>query len=87
MTDKIINGHVKQTHSTARELLSNHLVGNPEKANTKRIRFLAMLKSRYGYTNDKAVDELDRLLKQFYKINRSLGLYRTRTQDKHLPAE
>ncbi len=83
MTDKKIIGHVKQTHSTARELLSKHLVRNPEKANTKRIRFLAMLKSRYGYTNDKAVDELDRLLKQFYKTNRSLGVYRTRTHDNH----
>ena len=48
-----------------------------EKIKAKRERFLALLKSRYGYTNDKAVDEMERILKQFYRMNRSLGLLRT----------
>jgi hypothetical protein len=35
---------------------------NPDKLNVKRERFQALPKNRYGYTNDKAVDELKRLL-------------------------
>ena len=34
-------------------------------ANAKRKRLLALLKARYGYTNEKAADELTRLMKKF----------------------
>jgi len=68
----------KQSQTIARELLSKHNVEDPNEANPKRELFLALLKSRYGYTNEKAVDELERLLKQFYKMNTSLGINRTR---------
>lgn len=49
---------------------------DPVKVNIQRERFLALLKSRYGYSNDKAVDELERLLTQFYRTNKSLGMHR-----------
>ena len=48
-----------------------------DKIKAKRERFFALLKSRYGYTNETAVDEMERILKQFYRMNRSLGLLRT----------
>lgn len=80
-------GQSKQTLGRVRELLSKHSVGDPNKANDKRERFLALLRRRYGYTNEKAVDELERLLKQFYRTNRSLGIHRARTNHEHPPAE
>jgi hypothetical protein len=77
MAHKIVKVQSKQTcGSRVRELLSKHSVGDPYKPNAKREKFLAMLKSRYGYNNEKAVDELERLLKQFYRTNRSLGIHR-----------
>ena len=77
----------KQTLGRVRELLRKHSVEDPNKANEKRERFLALLKRRYGYTNEVAVDELERLLKQFYRTNRSLGIHRARTHLEHPPAE
>lgn len=68
----------KQTHSRIHELLSKHSAEDSNKPNPQRARFLALLKNRYGYTNDKAVDELERLLKQFYRTNRSLTIHRKR---------
>ena len=79
MTHELPHGQNKQTHSRVSELLSKHRIGYPDKSNAKRERFLAMLKSRYGYTNEKAVDELERLLKQFYSMNRSLGSHTLHT--------
>ena len=61
-----------------RELLNKHSVKGPDMTNAKRERFLIMLKGRYGYTNAKAIDELERLLEQFYRMNRSLGIHRAR---------
>jgi len=79
MAFKIVKAQSRQTRgSKVRELLSKHGVGDPDKPNTKREKFLALLKSRYGYNNEKAVDELERLLKQFYRTNRSLGIHRPR---------
>lgn len=46
----------------------------------KRQRFLAMLKNQYGYDNDRAVDELTRLLKQFYQINRGFAFQHARIE-------
>ena len=78
MSHELIKGQSKQTRGRVRELLNDLTVEDPVKINAKRERFLALLKSRYGYTNDKAVDELERLLKQFYNSNRSLGIHRPR---------
>ena len=84
MTNEIVKGQSKLTRgSRVRELLSKHSIGDPGKANAKRERFLALLKRRHGYTNDKAVDELERLLKQFYRTNRSLGIPRARPDFEH----
>ena len=58
-----------------------------KKINTKHNRFLALLRRRYGYDNEKAVDELERLLKQFYRTNRSLGIHGTRPNFKVPPIE
>jgi hypothetical protein len=74
----VVNGQSAPIRRKVRELLSERGLENPEK-NTKRERFLDVLKNRYGYTNEKAIDELERLLKQFYRTNRSLGIRRART--------
>ncbi|MCL4562097.1 MAG: hypothetical protein M1281_15985 [Chloroflexi bacterium] len=78
MTQDIVNKQNKQTHGKVHELLSKHSAEDPGKPNAKRERYLALLKSRYGYTNEKAVDELERLLKQFYSMNKSLGIHQPR---------
>jgi hypothetical protein len=78
MAHEIIKGQSNQTRSRVHELLSKHSVENPDKVNAKRERFLALLKSRFGYSNDKAVDELERLLKQFYRTNKSLNIHLAR---------
>ena len=69
--------------SRMRDLLIKPGVVESEIINAKREKFLALLSSRYGYTNEKAVDELERLLKQFHRINKSLGFHRTRMNMKH----
>ena len=84
MTDEIVKSLSRKARVTARELLNKQDVEDPGKANAKRERFLIFLKKRYGYTNEKAVDELERLLRQFYKTNRSLGIHRTQADIKHL---
>ncbi len=83
MEYKINEGQTKPTQSRVHELLSKHSIEEPDKTNPKRDRFLALLKNRYGYSNDKAVDELERLLKQFYRTNRSLTIHRKRPNLKH----
>lgn len=87
MSDQIVNRQSKQNRGRVHELLSKHSVEDPDETNAKRERFLGLLKSRYGYTNEKAVDELERLLKQFYRMNRSLGIHRTRLNFKDTHAE
>jgi hypothetical protein len=83
MTHEITKGQNKQSGGKVHELLSKYSVEDPSKTNPKRDRFLTLLKNRYGYTNDKAIDELERLLKQFYRMNRSLGVHRARPVFKH----
>jgi transposase InsO family protein len=83
MAYEIVKGQSKETRGRVRELLNKLSVEDPGKTNAKRERFLALLKSRYGYTNEKAVDELERLLKQFYRMNRSLSIHRARPTFKH----
>jgi hypothetical protein len=87
MTEEAVKGQSKQTRSKVHELLSKHSVEDPNKPNIKRERFLAQLERQYGYTNEKAVDELERLLKQFYRTNRSLGIHHGRSDFRHLHAE
>jgi hypothetical protein len=78
MSTQIVNRQSKQNRVRVHDLLSKHSVEDPDKTNLKRERFLTLLKSRYGYNNEKAVDELERLLKQFYSTNKSLGIHRAR---------
>jgi hypothetical protein len=78
VAQKIVKGQSDQTQSKVHELLDKHNVEDPVKVNAKRERFLALLKSRYGYSNDTAVDELERLLKQFYRSNKSLNIHLAR---------
>jgi len=78
MAYKIGSEQNKPIHGRVHELLSKHSAEDPNKTNPKRDRFLTLLKHRYGYTNDKAVDELERLLKQFYRTNRSLTIHHKR---------
>ena len=79
MAHEIVKKQSKQTTGRVRELISKHSVEDLDNANPKREQLLAHIKSRYGYTNEKAVDELERLLRQFYRMNRSLGIHRART--------
>jgi len=83
MALEIVREPGKQTRARVHELVSQHSVEDPDKANAKRERFLALLRNRYGYTNEKAVAELERLLKQFYRMNKSLGIHGTRPNYKH----
>ncbi len=78
MALEIGKGQNKQTDGRVHELLSKYSVEDADKINAKRERFLALLRSRYGYTNEKSVDELERLLKQFYRMNRSLNIHLAR---------
>lgn len=78
MAIEIGKGRSKQTRGRIRELLSGLSADDPEKTPAKREQFLSLLKRQYGYTNDKAVDELERLLTQFYRINKSLSIHRSR---------
>ena len=84
MKDEIVSKDpIKKPRGKARKLLIKHRIQDPNRPNAKRERFLALLKSRYGYTNEKAVDELERLLKQFYRTNRSLGIRRAQPNYRH----
>jgi hypothetical protein len=78
MANELPNGQSKPIQGGEHESLNSHVIESPSKTNAKRKQFLAMLKSRYSYTNDEAVDELKRLLKQFHITNRSLILHRPR---------
>ena len=86
MAYEIVKIPDKLTGGRARELLSKHSVEDPKKTRAKHEQFLALLKKQYGYTNEKAVDELERLLKLFYSMNKSLGIHRAKTNFKNPPA-
>ena len=73
---------IKKPQGKVRKLIIKHNGRDPNQTNAKRDRFLALMKSKYGYTNDKALDELTRLLKQFYTSNRSLGIRHARPGSK-----
>ena len=77
MRRKVIQEKPKQADVKVHDLVNNRSSKDPDKINARRERFLFMLKKQYGYTNERAVDELERLLKQFYRTNRSIGVYRS----------
>jgi hypothetical protein len=87
MTYIISKGQSKQNQNSVRKLLIKHSGEESDKAEAKRKQFLALLKRRYGYTNEKAVDELERILKQFYRMNRSFAFHRPRPIFKQPPVE
>jgi len=76
MTNEIPKRQRNPEQGKIHELLYKHSEEDHNKINPKRERWLAMLKKKYGYTNEKAVEELERLLKQFYSVNKSIGVYR-----------
>jgi hypothetical protein len=86
MQHEMINKQKKQNIRTL-EVLSRGRHNDTDQTRAKRIRFLALLKTRYGYDNEKAVGELERLLKQFYRINKSLGVHRSRLITEQLKDE
>lgn len=66
------NKQKSQTRARVRALRSQTPAEGSAKTNVKREQFLKLLKNRYGYVNDQAVDELERLLTQFSRTNKSL---------------
>jgi hypothetical protein len=72
--EMIIKGQGNRTRNKGYVLSGKYNIEDPDRLKVKRQLFLAMLKKRYGYSNDKAVDELQRLLTQFYRTNKSLGI-------------
>jgi len=85
MTIEIVKEQNTKPRNTGRGLLSKHTIEDVDKASAKHEQFLALLKKQYGYTNEKAVDELERLLKLFYTMNKSLGIHQVRTGFDHPP--
>ncbi len=77
----------KTAHGRVGELLNKHSIDYPDRPNPKREKFLTMLKEQYGYTNEQSVAELERLLKQFYRTNESLGIRRSRVCSKPTSVE
>jgi hypothetical protein len=83
MTDEIVRVQITQSRDLGQEVLNEQLIEDADRAITKHEHFLALLKKQYGYTNEKAVDELERLLKLFYSMNKSLGIHQARIDIKH----
>ena len=79
-----LKGISKKSRDRVRELFHIHSVAGQDITAAKHNQFLALLKSRYGYSNDKAVVELERLLRQFDITNKSLGVNRARPNSKRL---
>ncbi|GAP13607.1 hypothetical protein LARV_01362 [Longilinea arvoryzae] len=85
--EMIIKRIPKKPYGKVHDLLRKHSAEDPDKINRKREQFLTLIRNRYGYTNEKAVDELKRLLGQFYRTNRSFSQDRTRLKPKHSAPE
>jgi hypothetical protein len=83
MTDEIVRVPITGPRDRGQERLGEHGVEDVARAIAKHEHFLALLKKQYGYTNEKAVDELERLLKLFYTMNKSLGIHQVQTDFKH----
>jgi hypothetical protein len=59
MAHKIIDSKNINEWNRARALLIKYIGEEPGNTQAKRERFLAILNSRYGYTLEKAVNELE----------------------------
>jgi hypothetical protein len=75
-------GQRNENRLRVRKMLKKDQTEDLGKPNTRRERFVGLLEKRYGYTNEKAVDEFERLLKQFYRMDRSSGIPRARSNFK-----
>lgn len=75
----------KQPHGKVRELVLKYNAEEPIPFNVKRQRFLSRLKNQFGYANEAAIEELERLLRQFYKMNRGNHTDRARLRPKQSP--
>jgi len=64
-------------------MLGKGKVVDTNRAITKHEHFLALLKKQYGYTNEKSYRRLERLLKLFSTMNKSLGIHHVRTDFDH----
>jgi hypothetical protein len=82
-----VNKQKTQMRGRVRALKVKPTIEDPAKPNVKRQRFLALLERQYGYTNDKAIDELERLLTQFYRTNKSLEMHRSHPVFRHPRAD
>jgi hypothetical protein len=72
----VVIGNGKQTSSRVRQLLSKQSIEGPRKPNSTRDGFLLLLMSRHGYSSEKAEDELERHLRQFYRMRLNSGNHR-----------
>lgn len=66
MSNQIVNRQSKPTRRIDHRPLWGRI---------KRDRFLGRLQERYGYPKEKAKEELDRLLNEFYGKNKRLVRY------------
>jgi hypothetical protein len=57
-------------------------VDKHDSAKIKHQQLVAVLKSEYGYVNEKAVVELERLLRQFDRVNKSMVFHYVRPRIK-----
>ena len=87
MAEKIEKTPDGQANGEDQGLPKKHILADLGQPNTKRKRFMALLNQRYGYTNEKSVDEMERLLKQFYITNKSLGIFPARRKYDNPPGE
>jgi hypothetical protein len=85
MTDEIVRVQITKSGDSDQGVLNENNGEDADRATAKHEHFLALLKKQYGYTNEKAVDELERLLKLFYSMNKSLGIHQVRIDIKHPP--
>ncbi|MGE5222558.1 MAG: hypothetical protein ACM3PY_08980 [Omnitrophica WOR_2 bacterium] len=65
MSNQSVDNQTKLTRRNYQPLLSR----------IKRDRYLGQLQERYGYPKEKAKEELDRLLSEFYGKNKRLVRY------------
>jgi hypothetical protein len=87
MADKTVRKQIKQANPKGRELVSKRNPEDSGKSNTNHEPFLAYLKSRHGYSNEQAGNEMNRLLNKYHKINRNSGLPHPKTKIVDPPIE
>jgi hypothetical protein len=83
MTHDIIKGLDIQVEDSVQELLNKNSDEDTDMTSVKHEQFTALLKTRYGYTNEKAAEDVERRLKQFNRMDRASGIPRPRPHFKH----